>query len=361
MKYPPVHYHHYLQLDKLLDAQHLKSEEYGRPAHDELLFITVHQAYELWFKQILFELDSVLEVMSAKVVDEKKMGTVQHRLQRIISIIRLVLGQIDVLETMTPLDFLDFREFLYPASGFQSTQFRLIETKLGLRDEDRMNYNQGPFYKHLDPKTQAEVIDALESKNLFTAIESWLERTPLLQEAGYDFWASYKEAVLKMFDEDIAVIRSIDRLTSEEKEKNIKMLEGSRQSFLALFDEKNYIELQKSNNIRLSFKALQAALMISIYRDEPLFQIPHSIIQSLLDIDELLTQWRYRHALMAHRMLGKKIGTGGSSGHDYLKTATEKHKIFSDFFNLATFLIPRSQIPPLDPQLSKKAGFASST
>lgn len=357
MKYPPVHYHHYLQLDKLLDAQQLKSEEYGRPAHDELLFITVHQAYELWFKQILFELDSILEVMSQDKVDDKKMGLVQHRLHRIISIIRLVLGQIDVLETMTPLDFLDFREFLYPASGFQSSQFRLIETKLGLRDEDRLNYNQGPFYKHLEGKAQEEVKKALQNKNLFTAIEAWLERTPVLKTKDFDFWTTYKAAVDKMLNDDISVIKSIDRLTTEEKEKNIKMLEASRLNFAALFEENSYKELQKAHNVRLSFKALQAALMISVYRDEPLFQIPYSIIQSLLDIDELLTQWRYRHALMAHRMLGKKIGTGGSSGHDYLKSATEKHKIFSDFFNLATFLIPRSQVPELPKELRAHTQF----
>ena len=76
-----------------------------------------------------------------------------------------------------------------------------------------------------------------------------------------------------------------------------------------------------------------------------------------MDIDELLTQWRYRHALMAHRMLGQKIGTGGSSGHAYLKQATDQHKVFSDFFNLSTFLIPRSKVPPLPNSLQSKMNF----
>ncbi|HET9772671.1 MAG TPA: tryptophan 2,3-dioxygenase family protein, partial [Acidimicrobiia bacterium] len=123
----PVYYWDYLHLDRLLSAQEPLSDP---PAHDELLFIVVHQAFELWFKQILFELDGVLEVMGREVVAEKDMGEVVSRLMRITKIQRLFLDQLDVLETMTPLDFLEFRDVLIPASGFQSVQFRLIENKL---------------------------------------------------------------------------------------------------------------------------------------------------------------------------------------------------------------------------------------
>jgi len=120
MKYPPVHYHDYLGISKILSAQHPKSVEYGKPAHDEMLFIIVHQAYELWFKQILFELDSVLNTFQKPNVAEEEMGQASARLERIVAVQKLIAGQIDVLETITPLDFLDFRYFAYPASGFQS-------------------------------------------------------------------------------------------------------------------------------------------------------------------------------------------------------------------------------------------------
>ncbi len=114
-KYPPVYYSDYLQLDKLLDSQHRKSEEYGNPAHDEMLFIIVHQAYELWFKQIIFELNSVVDMFDDNKVDERNIGIAISRLDRITEIQRILIDQLRVLETMTTLDFLDFRDYLVPA------------------------------------------------------------------------------------------------------------------------------------------------------------------------------------------------------------------------------------------------------
>lgn len=357
MKYPPVHYQDYLDLEPVLNAQHMKSVEYGRPAHDEMLFIIVHQTYELWFKQVLFELDSVLAIFSKDSVAETEMGIAAHRLQRIVAILRMITGQIDVLETMRPLDFLEFREFLYPASGFQSLQFRLIETKLGLRVGDRKLYNQSPFYKSLKDDQQADIAKAMNEISLFDAVEKWLERTPFLQDANFDFWKAYQAAVQKMLREDQETVAKNPHLSDEAKAKNTAGIEATRKTFDALFDEKAFDELRKQGLFRLSYKALHASLLIQLYRDQAILQIPFQILNNLLDIDEILTNWRYRHALMAHRMLGKKIGTGGSSGHDYLKSATESHKIFTDFFNLSTYLIPRSQVPPLPKSLSDKMNF----
>ncbi len=113
----------------------------------------------------------------------------------------------------------------------------------------------------------------------------------------------------------------------------------------------------KKGKRRLSHKSLQAALLINLYRDEPILQLPFNFLTSLVDIDELLTTWRYRHALMVQRMIGTKIGTGGSSGHQYLKSTAESHKIFSDLTEIATFLIPRSQLPELPERLNKNLGF----
>ena len=121
---PPQYYQEYLNLKKILNSQHLISKDYGNPAHDEMLFIIIHQIYELWFKQILFELDSVIEIFSKDEIQESHIGTSVSRLDRIIEIQKILIDQIHVLETMTPMDFLDFRDFLIPASGFQSVQFR---------------------------------------------------------------------------------------------------------------------------------------------------------------------------------------------------------------------------------------------
>ncbi|MDQ3015641.1 MAG: tryptophan 2,3-dioxygenase, partial [Bacteroidota bacterium] len=125
-KFTSVHYHAYLQLDKLLDAQHPRSAEVEKvSAHDEMLFIIMHQVYELWFKQVIHELGSISVMFEDNRMDENEISTAVHRLERIVEIQKLLIEQISVMETLTAMDFLDFRQYLFPASGFQSLQFRI--------------------------------------------------------------------------------------------------------------------------------------------------------------------------------------------------------------------------------------------
>ena len=140
MKNSTVHYGDYLQLDKILGAQQPESFRQGQlPAHDEMLFIIIHQTYELWFKQIQFEIDAVIDTLSKPGLDDNSadLQTVVHRLQRVVTILKVLVQQIDIIETMTPMDFLDFRDMLRPASGFQSWQFKKLEATLGLQFEQR--------------------------------------------------------------------------------------------------------------------------------------------------------------------------------------------------------------------------------
>jgi len=180
-KYTTIHYHSYLKLNKILDAQHPRSAELDdNPAHEEMLFIIVHQVYELWFKQLLHELESITEMFAEKRVDERNLGTAIGRLDRVSEILQLLIQQIRVMETMTPLDFLDFRNYLFPASGFQSFQFRMVEVMLGLQTEKRLTYH-GQHYASVFPESQQEKLRKIEDGNtLFEVIESWLERTPFL-------------------------------------------------------------------------------------------------------------------------------------------------------------------------------------
>lgn len=357
MKYPPVNYHDYLNLNQILSSQNMRSSEFGNPCHDEHLFITVHQTYEIWFKQILFEIQSVMDLLKHDTVPESEMGLITHRLNRVISTFKLIIGQIDILETMTPLDFLEFRDYLYPASGFQSFQFRVLEIKLGLRTEDRMTYMNGPFYQFLTPEQQSQVKQYLNEPSLFELIEKWLERTPFLHNDQFNFWRQYQEAVEKNFVMEKHIVANNPRLSDSDKQRHFQMQKMTEENFHSLFDPSKYEKLQKENYFRMNQSALKAALFIQLYRDLPILHQPNRMIMQLLDIDEILTQWRYRHALMAHRMLGKKIGTGGSSGYDYLKTAADKHKIFTDFFNLTTFLLPRSAVPKLPTELISKMSY----
>src|SRR5512143_1445724 len=209
--YPPIYYSDYLQLSKLLSSQSLKSDEYSRHAHDEMLFIIVHQVYELWFKQIIHELDSVIKMFLEDVIDEKNIGVAVSRIKRITEIQKILIDQLRVLETMTPLDFLDFRDFLFPASGFQSFQFRLIENKLGLKSENRIQYNNADYFNTLSLEHRKLILESMENISLFELVQKWLERTPFLNFEDFSFWEMYKSTVDHMLDKERQVI--IENLT----------------------------------------------------------------------------------------------------------------------------------------------------
>lgn len=354
--YPPVEYSEYLRLDSLLTSQAPKSVEHGRPAHDEMLFIVVHQAYELWFKQILHELDSVMALFRADSVDERSIGVAVSRLLRIVEVQKLLVDQLRVLETMTPLDFLDFRDMLLPASGFESVQFRLIETKLGLRRAQRVPLERLGSSAPLDWQRRA-LEEALAAPSLFTLVERWLERTPFLDLPGFQFWDSYRQAVGRMLEADRLTIESSRRVAEDERRAQLQDLELTRKSFEALFDEKTHERLVAEGQRRLGLRATLAALFIHLYREQPILHLPFRFLTALVDIDELLASWRYRHALMVHRMIGTKIGTGGTSGHRYLLATVERHKVFTDLYNLSTFLISRSALPQLPPDVERRLGF----
>ena len=187
-----VNYANYLQLNRVLDSQVLLSAKHDpnkKPVHDEHLFIVIHQSersalllfdsirfsfvgFELWFKQIIWEIDSLRTIFGNKSIDETHMFVSINRLQRCVQIWHLLCDQISILETMTPLDFMEFRSYLSPASGFQSLQFRLIENKLGLMEKSRVLYNQ-LSYKNVFPSTreQTELTNSLEEPTLHMLIE----------------------------------------------------------------------------------------------------------------------------------------------------------------------------------------------
>ena len=352
-----IYYGDYLQLDKILGAQELESEKHGKLAHDEMLFIIVHQAYELWFKQILFELDSVLEVFGDPVLEDKKIGQVIHRLARIKSIQRVLIQQIDIIETMTPLDFMEFRDFLVPASGFQSVQFKQIEISLGIKREFRINADKEFFHSRLS-SADLKFLDELELRpSLLELTDRWLGRMPFLEFHEFEFWKAYDEAVNKMLDSDTQIIKTNPTLTDREKQFQLNDLLMTRTRFESLLDKSKFEERRKAGEFRLSHSGFLAALFINLYRDEPLLYSPFRYLTLLLDIDELFTNWRQRHVMMVQRMLGTKIGTGGSSGHDYLSATTRQNRVFLDLFNLSSFLIPREDLPVLPDELRRSLGF----
>lgn len=340
----PVYYGEYLQLDKILDAQYPESLKEGKtPAHDEMLFIVIHQAYELWFKQILYEVGSVINIFSKPTINDNspELQTVVHRLQRCVTILRVLVQQIDILETMTPMDFLDFRDMLRPASGFQSWQFKVLEAKLGLRFEHR--HGQEYYISQLKQK-EIDIIKNAEtdSDSLIILVNRWLERMPFADSTEY--WCSTTRNAEENFWNGY---ESVYNNSLAEAEK------GNLEGF------KNILFGEGSNGERyLSPKACRSALFIMLYRGYPMLELPFQLLDTLLEIDNQLANWRHRHVNMVRRMIGSRIGTGGSTGAGYLKGALDKHYIFKEIAQLNSFLIERSKLPKLPEQLIRKLGYS---
>lgn len=357
-KFTSVHYHGYLELDKVLDAQHPRSAVVEPvAAHDEMLFIIMHQVYELWFKQIIHELSSIHIMFEDHLMDEKEISTAVARLERIIEIQKLLIEQINVMETMTAMDFLDFRQYLFPASGFQSLQFRIIENMLGLKSEHRLQYNNMPYDVVFSAHQKEALQKSMEDKSLLTHVIEWLDRTPFLEFDKFNFLESYKKAVDNMLQKEKTAIEETDFLTDEVKKQRLTMLGDTGTYFKAVFDKTKFEEMRTRGEIKFSYQAMLGALFIFLYRDEPILQQPYRLLSRLMDVEEMLTNWRNRHSQMVLRMIGRKTGTGGSSGHQYLKATAQQHQIFTDLYQVATLLIPRSELPALPQELKTHLGF----
>ncbi|MCB8951798.1 MAG: tryptophan 2,3-dioxygenase [Ardenticatenales bacterium] len=256
-------YTSYLQIEGLLDLQAPQS---GGPEHDEMLFIIIHQVYELWFKQVLHEMD----YLYARLL-ENDAARALPTLRRILTIFKTLVSQIDVLETMTPLEFLSFRDRLESASGFQSYQFRELEFALGHKRRNVLvHYPQGTV-----PRERLEMRYAQPTL--------WDGFLRFLALNGYDVPAF-------LLQRDVT-----------------KPLEPSP-------------EVQ--------------TILISVYRDNPDVM---RVCERLVDLDEGLQEWRYRHIQMVQRTIGNKQGTGGSTGVGYL-TSTLFHPLFPDLWAIRTGL-----------------------
>lgn len=327
-----VHYHDYLQLEKILNAQSPESIKHQLPAHDEMLFIVIHQAYELWFKQLHHEVDSVGAILRQPALNDNspELQTIVHRLSRCVTILRVLVHQVDIMETMTPMDFLDFRDMLRPASGFQSWQFKELEAKLGLKFEQR--HGKEYYTSQLKQEHVAVIKEAEAASSLLQLLNEWLERMPFLKGgADAEFWQHYKESY---------------RSSLAEAERNN----------LSAFDQV-FTDGPADSTRSLSPAACRAALFIMLYRGYPLLQLPFQLLNCLLEIDEQLSAWRHRHMNMVHRMIGMRIGTGGSTGKDYLKAAADKHYIFKEIAQLNSFLMERRKLPVLPEDVEAVLGF----
>ncbi len=257
-----VTYAKYLKIDELLSLQQPRDEV----EHDEMLFIVIHQVYELWFKVMLHELD-----YCRRLLGEGDTPRALHTLKRVLTILKVLVAQLDILETMTPTEFLTFRERLESASGFQSDQFRALEFTLGM-------------------KRKASIERFPEGSRARTELEArWAE--PTLWDAFLGYLAALGYAIP---------------------------------------------EAQLARDVTAPIEASEPVQqeLVRVYREDPRNA---ELCERLVDLDEGIQEWRYRHVKMVERTIGSKPGTGGSAGSKYLRS-TLNAPVFPDLWEIRSQL-----------------------
>ena len=354
-------YWDYLRLDELLSLQSGLDEDESSISSDELHFIVVHQIYELWFKLVLRELRLARDHLAAPKVDEVIVPHVVHHLGRVAEIFKLAVQQWAVVETLTPQDFLAFRDKLSPASGFQSFQMREMELVLGRVREDRVRYGDVDPVEHIKQKGKGSAAGELAAARLAAAeserslrdvLHEWLYRTPI-QGSGPDDPDDAR--VVAEFIEDYLAAHvaqqeaQLERLVRhgisdhETLRKRFEHSDAESRRFLHAEDE------PEAERVRMR-RVRAALLFIESYRTLPLLSWPRLLVDSVVEVEEQFVLWRNRHARMTERTIGRRVGTGGSSGVDYLDRAAQG-RIFPELWAVRTLLLPTAALPELrDPE-----------
>jgi tryptophan 2,3-dioxygenase len=320
------YYADYLNLDKVLAGIHAARFQ----VHDEHLFIIVHQSHELWFKQLLFEFHSVIELLATnQAVFE--LPKINARLGRCQKIIAMLINQFEILETMTPMSFLAFRDKIIPASGFQSLQFRLIEQALGV---DIAYAQVCPHYRLNDADFE-KLKKAQHQITLRDILIQQLANLPFSKLDLPNFWHAYQQQVLAGFSFEKEIIEKNSTLSLHEQNSQFEQINQNLKHFERWFDDTTNTQ----SNARF------VSLYIFLHHETEKFSPWYQLLKSVMDIDEAICLWRYHHYMMVQRMIGHKIGTGGSSGQSYLKKHLEDHRAFIFLFDIINFLLPRQLIP----------------
>jgi tryptophan 2,3-dioxygenase len=356
-----VNYWDYIQVEKLLSLQHGLHDDGSEPANDEVLFITVHQIYELWFKLVLRELSSARALFRLNPVPDQALADVVRSLRRCTTIFHVAADHWRVVETLTTRDYLAFRDKLVGASGFQSAQIRELELLLGLEDRQRLSCAGESSYKDA---LRGDIGDASPA---LKRVERRIAEGPSYRDALYDWLARTPiDGSSDPADVDAYLNRFID---AHRKQKEL-LLERAR-GFAGSPEEVKLLEERYARDIeqavcflraddiedtsnaageseRARRKHVRAALVfIESHRELPRLSWPREVVDSTLNLEQAFIIWRQRHARMVERMIGRRTGTGGSGGVAYLDRTALEYRVFEDLWSVRTILLRRELVPDL--------------
>lgn len=353
----PVSYWEYLRLEELLALQGGVERDERALSNDEILFISVHQVFELWFKLIYRELVTARNLFIADPVAEQELSGAVRSLKRASAILRVATGHWEVMETLPTREFLAFRDKLLSASGFQSAQLRQIEILLGLLDAERMPSGLQEGWKDALRGQDGKSTPALarveaqlaDRPTLKDSIDEWLFRTPI---DGSDHQGAQAPKRLAEFLERFLAAHAREIDATAERSASMARSPADAASIRARYEAEKvsvrtfFAPEEKEGGARRA-RIRAAMLFIETYRELPLLAWPREVLDGLVELEQLFVIFRQRHARMVERVIGRRTGTGGSSGVDYLD-ATTKYRIFRDLWAIRTLQIRRDAAPELE-------------
>lgn len=350
-----MNYWEYIRVEELLRLQGGMKNDESKMSNDEVLFIVVHQVYELWFKLVLRELEAARDLFNQNPVPDMALADATRSFRRISTIFEQAAAHFEVMETLTTRDYLGFRDALIGASGFQSAQLREIEILLGLEDAQRLTLGADGTYKDALRGKDGSASVALDRVNrrlergpsLKSVVYAWLARTPVSPAGPDKFLEDVVVAHRKEMVKRLAIVESELNLsaadlalwkTRYEKEAEI----ASR--FLFAEDEPDLPSEEKAERRRVR----ASLVFLESYRELPRLAWPREALDALVAMEQKILVWRQRHARMVERIIGRRTGTGGSSGVDYLDQTALRYRVFGDVWTIRTLLLQKSAVPSID-------------
>ena len=315
--------------------------------------------YELWFKLVLRELATVRDLLGRERVPETDLAAAVAGLRRVQVVMEQMAQHWRLMETLSTRDFLDFRDKLLPASGFQSGQFRELEILLGLGSEDRVRFGGDAAWLRAlaaDAGGESESLRRVrariaEGPSLREVLDAWLHRTPIRGSSPAD---AGDEEIVRSFADDFLAAHAKEigdpearaRRQADDEDAVRRIAAQYRQeieSARRFLHAEDVPEADRPRRRRIR----AAVVFLESYRELPLLAWPRELLDSVVAAEQSMLIFRQRHARMVEREIGRRTGTGGSSGVAYLDETALRYRVFPDLWAVRTVLLRRDAVPPL--------------
>jgi tryptophan 2,3-dioxygenase len=350
----PTTYWEYVRVEELLSLQGGLEPDDTKLANDEVMFITIHQIDELWFKLALRELVVVRDLFARTRVPEQSLASAVRALRRMGILFHQIADHFALMETMTTRDYLAFRDKLAPASGFQSAQLREIEILMGLSETDRIPL--GHEHTYLEALRNPDGTDSpaavrvrrrlADRPTLRDALDDWLFRTPIDGSSPDD---ANDEEVVGAFVERYLEAHRAELARALTFAEHDLLTESDRERLRKRFDQEaaGAAAFLRADGDRRRARIRAALVLIEGYRELPLLAWPREVVDAIVALEQAFVIFRQRHARMVERIIGRRTGTGGSAGVEYLDQTALRYRVFHDVWAVRTLQIRKTALPPV--------------